>query len=196
MIQHAALYNFLLAWYDYCDMGPHTHRLDNISLSYDVWVASITMPLCCGGAVQLATEAVLRPGPELIQFLQDTGVSQFTMVPSAFRLLPEAELPSLQTVITGGEVATADLVARWAPGRMFLNGYGPTEATSNTTIYRCIDGDQAPPIGRPMANVQVYLLNALLRPVPDVADHYRPGAHTWPDRAGRVAAKDRQGHSA
>ncbi len=166
MIEHAALGNFLLSWYDYCDMGAHTHRLDNTSLSYDVWVASITIPLCCGGVLQLAPEEVLLPGPELIRFLQDTGVSQFTMVPSAFRLLPEAELPSLQTVITGGEVVTADLVARWAPGRTFLNGYGPTEATINTTVYQCTGGDQAPPIGRPMANIQVFLLDAHLQPVP------------------------------
>lgn len=166
MIEHKALTNFLLAWYQYCKMGPHTHRLDNTSLSYDVWVASITIPLCCGGVLQLAPDEVLLPGPELIRFLEDTGVSQFTLVPSAFRLLPEAALPDLRLVITGGEVVTADLVERWAPGRTFLNGYGPTEATINTTVYPCTAGEETPSIGRPMANMQVYLLDAQLQPVP------------------------------
>jgi acyl carrier protein len=57
-------------------------------------------------------------------------------------------------------------VARWAPGRRFFNLYGPTEATIWTTIAECTDGSQRPPIGRPIANMQVYLLDRHLQPVP------------------------------
>jgi surfactin family lipopeptide synthetase A len=72
----------------------------------------------------------------------------------------------LRVVTVAGEACSGDLVARWAPGRRFCNLYGPTEATIWTTIAECTDGRQRPPIGRPIANTQVYLLDSYLRPVP------------------------------
>ena len=57
-------------------------------------------------------------------------------------------------------------MARWAEGRRFLNAYGPTEASVCATIAFCDDGSGTPSIGRPIDNVQVYVLDEQLRPVP------------------------------
>ena len=54
----------------------------------------------------------------------------------------------------------------WAPGRRFFNPYGPTETTCYVTVAECHDGSQKPTIGRPIINVQIYLLDPYLQPVP------------------------------
>ncbi|MBU6352387.1 MAG: AMP-binding protein, partial [Chloroflexi bacterium] len=75
----------------------------------------------------------------------------------------------LQTLIVAGEACPATLAACWAPGRRFFNAYGPTEATVCATILdgsAWLDLRQAPPIGRPIAQVQVYILDSHQQPTP------------------------------
>jgi non-ribosomal peptide synthetase component E (peptide arylation enzyme) len=140
--------------------------LHDAALSYDLAISNVAGPLGTGGVLQLANDEMRLPGQNLIRLIQAAGITHLSMVPSALRLLPEVDLPSLQVLICGGEAVPGDLVARWAPGRRFLNAYGPAEATVTTTLYECTGGSQAPPIGRPMANYQVYLLDSGLQPVP------------------------------
>jgi amino acid adenylation domain-containing protein len=166
MVGHRALSNFSLALMEAVDVGPGTRRLHNGALSYDVAVGNLVGPLCAGAVLHLASAETRLPGPKLIRLIQEKGITHLGIVPSALRMLPVEELPSLQALILGGEAVPADLVARWAPGYRVFNGYGPAEAAINTTLYECIDDGQAPPIGRPMANYQVYLLDSSLQPVP------------------------------
>src|SRR5262249_7840296 len=53
----------------------------------------------------------------------------------------------------------------WLAGRQVFNAYGPTESSVATTMFRC-GGDRKPPIGRPLANTKVYVLDARMPPVP------------------------------
>src|SRR5436853_7041287 len=89
-----------------------------------------------------------------------------TLPPSVLAALPSEPLPSLRTIVAAGEACSAAIVARWASDHRFINAYGPTEATVCTTLDECRDGSREPAIGRPIANTQVYLLDAELRPVP------------------------------
>jgi hypothetical protein len=82
--------------------------------------------------------------------------------------LARTGLPQFHTVIVGGDACAPELVNRWAAGRRLINAYGPTEATVVSTWSRPLaagDG-AAPPIGRPIRNTQVYVLDEGLRPVP------------------------------
>ncbi|HEX2187582.1 MAG TPA: amino acid adenylation domain-containing protein, partial [Longimicrobiaceae bacterium] len=82
--------------------------------------------------------------------------------------LPEADFPALRTVSTGGERCSAETAARWSRGRRLVNMYGPTETTIYTTAHACAPGAaEAPPIGRPVANARVYVLDAWGEPVPE-----------------------------
>jgi acyl-coenzyme A synthetase/AMP-(fatty) acid ligase/acyl carrier protein len=75
-------------------------------------------------------------------------------------------VPEFQTVIVGGDACTAELVNRWAPDRRMINSYGPTESTVVTSWSQPLVPGRTPPIGRPIWNTRVYVLDGDLRPVP------------------------------
>ncbi len=166
MIEHKGLVNLTLAQIDAYDVLPGTRFLQTFALGSDASIAQVTRPLCSGATLQLAPEQSLLPGPDMIRLLLDTGVTHLNLPPSLLQLLPTEELPDVTVVVVGGEACPADLVARWAPGRRFLNAYGPTEATVGSTIHECVADGQPPPIGRPIANKEIYILDSHLQPVP------------------------------
>jgi acyl-CoA synthetase (AMP-forming)/AMP-acid ligase II/acyl carrier protein len=119
--------------------------------------------------LHLARRESLLSVPSLVRYLRDQAITTITLSPSLLALLPSDDLPSLHTVISAGESCPWEIAARWAPGRRFFNAYGPTEATIGPTLYRVehlLDATATVPIGRPIANIQVYLLDPHRQPVP------------------------------
>jgi acyl-CoA synthetase (AMP-forming)/AMP-acid ligase II len=72
----------------------------------------------------------------------------------------------LQTLIVGGEACSPSVVAQWSKGRRFFNAYGPTEGTICTTVFENTGRSSTLPIGHPIANTQIYILDQYLQPVP------------------------------
>src|SRR5258708_28266402 len=68
--------------------------------------------------------------------------------------------------MVGGEACSGELVAQWSQGRKMFNGYGPTETTIVVTMAGPLSGGGAPPIGTPVYNSRVYVLDESLRPAP------------------------------
>jgi amino acid adenylation domain-containing protein len=142
--------------------------LVSTSFSFDVSVFELFGPLVSGGSVVVVRDllALAEGGPEL------AGVSLVSGVPSAFGRVLSSVGSSLRprSVVLAGEALSADLVGgiRAAlPGVGVANIYGPTEATVYATAWSADgDVDGAVPIGRPISNVRVYVLDGRLRPVP------------------------------
>jgi acyl-CoA synthetase (AMP-forming)/AMP-acid ligase II/aryl carrier-like protein len=112
----------------------------------------------------------LASGHELVRLLDERQITVVTLPPSLLAVLPDAELPHLATLCSAGEACHPDLVRRWGRGRRFVNGYGPTEATVATTYFvmeeEPPEGATSVPIGAPIANVQVYVLDPDGQPLP------------------------------
>jgi amino acid adenylation domain-containing protein len=144
-------------------IGPGDRVLQFASMNFDASVWEILAALATGATLVLAPREALRPGPELARTCAEHAVTVALLGPSVLKVLRPEDFPTLATVCAGGEACTADVVARWAPGRRMFNLYGPTEATVLATYARCDAG--APPIGRPIENVEVYLLDAAMEPV-------------------------------
>jgi amino acid adenylation domain-containing protein len=136
------------------------------SISFDASIAEIVMALRVGATIYQAPRTTLLPGPDMLRLLDEQAINVVTLPPSTLALLPAAPLRSLRLMAVAGEACSPDVVARWAPGRRFYNLYGPTEATVWSALAVCHpDSDRLPPIGRPIANRQLYLLDDHMHPV-------------------------------
>ncbi|HYH79361.1 MAG TPA: amino acid adenylation domain-containing protein, partial [Longimicrobium sp.] len=173
-IRHASLVNYL-SWFGAEVLGGEAYDLPLISrLSFDAAVRQIYPPLLSGGRVRLLSEEVLREPAALARALDGRERLVFGGVPSLWAMLLEqveagdADLRGLEKVLLGGEALSEELVARTLarfPGVEIWNHYGPTEATVNTTVAR-IDGTRPVGLGRPIANVRLYVVDGAGRPVP------------------------------
>src|SRR5688572_30251305 len=106
------------------------------------------------------------PGENLDRTLQQLAINVLTLPPVALNLV-SGEHPELGTVIVAAEACPGNLVAQWAGSHHFFNAYGPTENTVCASIHQChVEQVGAPPIGRPIANKQIYILDKTLNPVP------------------------------
>jgi amino acid adenylation domain-containing protein/non-ribosomal peptide synthase protein (TIGR01720 family) len=172
MLRHCGLSNLVEATRQFYNISVHSRIMQFAKLSFDVSVWEIFMSLGNGATLILGRQETLASTPDLYRLFKDQGVTTMCLTPSVLRLFSDEEasrqeLPMMETVMAGAEVCTPDLIAKWAPGRNFMNGYGPTETTVCVTTYNCEQNETlAPPIGRPIANTKLYILDKNMQPVP------------------------------
>ncbi len=166
MVEHGGLYNLAQAQIQPFGLSGDSRVLQFASLNFDASIWEILMAFGSGATLYLGTKDSLLPGMPLIQKLGDDGITHITLPPSALAVLPQEELPLLQTLIVGGEACAIELMRQWCVGRDFINAYGPTEASVCVAIAKCNPNDQKMFIGRPISNTQIYILDQNLQPVP------------------------------
>ncbi|HST62734.1 MAG TPA: amino acid adenylation domain-containing protein, partial [Longimicrobium sp.] len=168
MVQHRGVCNLALAQIRDFAVEPASRVLQFASFSFDACVSEIFTALGAGAALHLPPRGVVLAGDALLQALAAGAITHVTLPPAVLGPLPDdAGLGAVQTLVVAGDVATAALVQRWAPGRRLLNAYGPTEATVCATMRECGAGERGnPPIGGPIANVRTYVLDGAGEPVP------------------------------
>ncbi|GAA3438553.1 non-ribosomal peptide synthetase [Kutzneria kofuensis] len=193
VVTHAGLASFSAAEIEHFDVRPGDRVLQFASPSFDASVLELCMSLPAGAAL-----VVPPPGPLLGEHLaavfSGREVTHALVPPVAMATVPEVALPALRTLILGGDACTPDLVARWAPERRLINAYGPTESTVVATWSDPLEPGGTPPIGRPIWNTRVYVLDDELRPVPVgvPGELYVAGvglARGYLDRPGLTAAR-------
>jgi len=166
LVPHQGLCNLSQAQIRSFEVRSDSCVLQFASFSFDASISEVVMTLCCGARLYLDSKNALLPGPDLVELFRKQKISHVTLPPSALAVLPKEDLPDLRGIVVAGEACSPDLVKQWSQNRNFYNAYGPTEATVCATIAKCTDSDRQPPIGRPIANAQIYLLDRHLQPVP------------------------------
>ena len=168
LVPHSGMSNFLAAMRSCLDFSARDAVLAVTSPSFDISVLELLLPLVQGGRVVLADRETASDGKRLAQLLESSGATMLQSTPSSWRLLMNAGWegnPAL-TAIVGGEPLPPALAAWLRPRvRALWNAYGPTETTVWSTMARITD-DGPITIGTPIANTQVYVLDAHQRPVP------------------------------
>ncbi len=164
LIEHRSVTNYIFYSARDLKVGPDDRMLQLSTLSFDISVPEVFMPLAAGGSMHLATDQSRLSPLRLAQLIRDQKITVAILTPPIATLLaPEAgTFSDLRVIIVGGEAFSSELVRAWArPGRRFYNGYGPTEATVTVTLNE-LQGDEGsvPPIGRPMVNQRAYVLDA------------------------------------
>lgn len=172
VVPHRAVVSYAVAFGAATGVDELTRGLAFAALGFDVSVADLLVPLCAGGAVALAGERDRDDPARLQRFAEAHQVSWGVLPVSLLPLLDPDRLPRWHTVVTGAEAPGPEQVLRWAgpagaPRRRFLNCYGPTEATVCVTGFETAGRWERPvPMGRPLPNQRVYVVDAALRPVP------------------------------
>ncbi|WP_327279193.1 non-ribosomal peptide synthetase [Streptomyces sp. NBC_01205] len=165
-IQHRSLTNMLEGQRDLFPVTPADRVLQFASLSFDVSILDLTWALANGAQLCTPPREALRAGADLSNTLLDYGITVAMLAPSALAALGEDRFPALRTLQVAGEACPAELAQKWARGRRFYNVYGLTE-TAVWSVSTLLKPDcKRPPIGWPMRNTQVYVLDEDLQPVP------------------------------
>ena len=165
MVEHKGLCNLALVEIETFDVHPSSRVLQFASFSFDAFIWEVLMAWGGGATLYLGNKDNLMPGLPLVERLRDDAITHITLPPSALAVLPWENLPSLQTIIVAGEACSPELVKKWSQGRDFFNGYGPTEGSVCATIAKYTSFEEKITIGRPIPNVQVYILDSHLQPV-------------------------------
>ncbi|MFJ9343323.1 amino acid adenylation domain-containing protein [Streptomyces sp. NPDC101733] len=145
---------------------PDSRVLLFASPSFDAAVWELCMALLTGARAVLGDADRLLPGPTLAALIAEHGVTHVTLPPSALPVMPEDALPPGSTLVVAGEATAPDLVDRWSRGRRMVNAYGPTESTVCASMSDPLTGPVLAPIGRPIPNTRLYVLDTHLQPVP------------------------------
>ncbi len=159
---------------NYMTLDDSVVFLQYAPLSFDACNIEIWGPLLNGGRLVVAPPGAQTP-EALGQLMRDTRVNSLWLTTALFHYFAEFhidELAGLTQLVTGGDVVAPKLarkVIETYPDLYFVNGYGPTENTSFTTFFPIsLDSDisHTVPIGKPLSNTKVYILDQQLKPVP------------------------------
>ncbi|MEV5080815.1 amino acid adenylation domain-containing protein [Streptomyces sp. NPDC056159] len=166
VVPHTGLAAFAAAAVENFAVDARARVLQFASPSFDAAVLELCMALTCGAALVVPPPGPLA-GETLAEVLAGQRISHALIPPAALASVPvQTPLPDFRSLVVGGDACSAELVARWSSGRRMVNAYGPTESTIAATMSRPLSGQDTPPIGSPVVNTRVYVLDAGLRPVP------------------------------
>lgn len=176
MIDHRGLFNYLSWAREVYRIGEGSRTLVHSPFSFDLTITGLLLPLVAGGTVELVSQ-----GDELERLCgalanPEQHYSLIKLTPSHLRVLSgwlgERQCcGSVDALIIGGEALPAELLSVWqeqSPHTRLINEYGPTETVVGCSIYEVSASNRASsiPIGRPIGNMQLYVLDESMRLVP------------------------------
>jgi amino acid adenylation domain-containing protein len=172
MIPHRGICNRLLWMQKEYQLTNNDKVIQKTSCSFDVSVWEFFWPLIVGAELIIARPGIHRSPSELACFIQQYDVTVIHFVPSMLRLFLQkvGNCPSLRLIFCSGETLPYELARSFMENTdaKLHNLYGPTEASIDVTYWDCTQETQKHivPIGRPIANTQIYILDSRREPVP------------------------------
>jgi amino acid adenylation domain-containing protein len=181
MLEHRGMLNHLYAKISDLELTEKDIVAQTASQTFDISIWQFLVALLVGGKVEIVPTEIATDPAQLVSLVERQEISILEIVPSLLRMmLPQIEdgvttieLPCLRWLLLTGEVLSPQLCRQWLeyyPSIPMLNAYGPTECSDDVTHYP-IARPPAPeilnlPIGRPISNTQLYILDHQLQPVP------------------------------
>lgn len=169
-ICHRSVVNFLESMKHCPGIDADDVLLSVTTLSFDISVLELLLPLVAGATVALVSREETYDGLMLPMRIAEAGATIMQATPTTWRILLEAGWegnPRLK-ILCGGEAFPPDLANQLlGKCRSLWNMYGPTETTIWSSVYQVTDEQKnAVPIGRPIANTQMYILDGEMKPAP------------------------------
>jgi amino acid adenylation domain-containing protein len=168
-VSHATVRNLLLSVQKQLNLKLQDKLLAVITLSFDMSVFELFLPISIGASIVIADQSSIRDGEKLASLLHSSKATVMQATPSTWRMLLSTgwEGSDELVIISGGEPMSSELLKQlYTRCRELWDMYGPTEITVYATANKITSPDAAPCIGKPLANVKAYILDAQLHPVP------------------------------
>jgi amino acid adenylation domain-containing protein len=178
-VEHAQVLSYLSAIVPRLEVPPDSSFATVSTLAADLGHTSIFPALCGGGCLHVLSDERIGDGAAFADWFARHRIDVLKIVPSHLEALLSAaprpaEVLPRRLLVLGGEACSWELVERvraLAPELAVMNHYGPAETTIGALTHRIEPGDRQrfplrPPLGRPLANAQVYLVDQHLEPVP------------------------------
>jgi amino acid adenylation domain-containing protein len=168
-LAHRGVVNFMKSMQAEPGISSSDILLAVTTVSFDIAALELFLPLTVGARIILASRTTGKTPQLLPRILRDGGVTMMQAAPTTWRLLVDSGWEGQNTlkVLCGGEAFPRDLANQLVDRVSEVwNMYGPTETTIWSTIQRVSRGREPVPIGRPIANTQVYILDSQLKPAP------------------------------
>jgi thioesterase domain-containing protein len=161
MVEHRGLPNLAIAQIRTFSVEPDSRILQFASFNFDASVSEVAMALLGGACLYIPRRGVILAGDPLAKIVAEHRITHATLPPAVLATLTKGrELDSLRVLIVAGEALPDSLASQWVEGRRLINAYGPTETTIWAAGHECrVEQAGKPPIGRPMANARIYILN-------------------------------------
>ncbi|HLP58480.1 MAG TPA: amino acid adenylation domain-containing protein, partial [Candidatus Deferrimicrobium sp.] len=166
MVEHGNIFNTIYWRKQEYNFTGEDRALQLFSFAFDGFLISFFTPVVSGSAVVQLNEEETKDIVRIKEIIAAIGITYFICVPAFFRSLLEItksdDLSSLKIVSLGGEQVQPDLVEKCKqlnPLLRVANDYGPTESSVQETIYRDIDPNRIIPIGKPIANTKIHIID-------------------------------------
>ncbi|WP_429385033.1 amino acid adenylation domain-containing protein, partial [Mucilaginibacter sp. UYCu711] len=169
MIQHKGNVNMSVDQIDQFEVTQQDKILQFASVSFDASVSELFMAFYAGAALVLMSKEMIQDAANFASNLVRTGVSVVTLPPAYLRNLQLDDLKFLRVLITAGEAADVHQAAYLSSFLNYYNAYGPTECSVCVSIYKVDPADKVKsriPIGKPVANTRMYILDEAKELVP------------------------------
>ena len=163
---HGGLANLTKNFVEIFKATPESRVLHFASIGFDASVIEIFMALAAGSCLHLADREQLLPGAPLADTLLRERITHATLPPSVLGGMSDAPFVDLEFLAAAGEACPLEIIQRWSRGRRFFNNYGPTETAVCATVAECHADDTRVTIGRPLRNVEVFVVDPAMRSVP------------------------------
>jgi amino acid adenylation domain-containing protein/non-ribosomal peptide synthase protein (TIGR01720 family) len=168
MVEHGSLANTIAAVCRAFPMRPDNRVLQFCSMGFDAGVQDLFSTLVTGATLVVARREALSGAGALTEQLRADGITNLAAPPVILSTVDPSRCGELATVATGGSVLAPEVARVWSRGRRLLNNYGPSEATITATVF-LVEPDaeyETVPLGRPLTDTRLYVLNDRLSVVP------------------------------
>lgn len=174
LVTHHGICNHMLWMRQFVPLTDIDRVLQKSPLTFDASVWEFILPLMCGAQLVMARPGGHQDSGYMVDAVIEHEITMLQLVPTMLRAMVSEpnfqRCRSLVRIFCGGEALTYDLQQGFHEqlDSLLVNLYGPTEASVETVVWQCSRSDdrQVVPIGRPITNTQIYLLDAHLQPVP------------------------------
>ncbi|MGW9123922.1 non-ribosomal peptide synthetase [Paenibacillus chitinolyticus] len=169
MLEHHGLVSLKNMFRDTLGITETDRVVQFASLSFDASCWEVFKALFFGAALYIPTAETILDNRSFQRYMHENGITAAILPPTYAAYLNPDHMPDLQKLITGGSAVSAEFVQQWKDKARYFNAYGPTEASIVTSVWTACTGDiglKSVPIGRPIQNHRIYILNDYRQPVP------------------------------